>query len=90
MKEGYLHASRWFQNAENIWNIYRTEKNEKSSAIEYLNWNNKLLSQNLNYPYIVIYNASAKDANATLVDRNDLDLEFFVDTVTYAFDTDKK
>lgn len=87
MREGYLNASKWFQSAENIWDILRTEKNKKNTAIEYLNWNSKLTSQNLNYPYLVIYNASAKDANATVVIRKDLDLDFFVDTKAYAYYT---
>ncbi|MBK7818300.1 MAG: hypothetical protein IPJ60_12745 [Sphingobacteriaceae bacterium] len=87
MREGYLNASKWFQSAENIWNIHRTEKNRKITAIDYLNWNNKLVSQNINSPFLVIYNASAKDANATIVERSHFDLEFFVDTKAYAFYT---
>lgn len=78
----------WFQTAERYWNLCKTEKNKDISAIEYLNWHNKLLNQNLNASYIVIYNASAKDANATLIKRDDLDLEFFVDTISYSFFTD--
>jgi len=84
-KEGFLNASFWFQKVESIWKIHRTEKNEKSSAIEYLNWNNKLASQNLNSQYLAIYNASAKDANATVVDRKSIDLDFIVDTKAYCF-----
>ncbi|MEK6615449.1 MAG: N-6 DNA methylase [Bacteroidota bacterium] len=87
LQEGYRDAAKWFQNADNIWAIHRTEKNKKIGALEYTNWNNKLQSQNLNAPYLVLYNASAKDANATVVKRKDLDLEFIADTVTYAFNT---
>ncbi|MGE0083397.1 MAG: N-6 DNA methylase [Desulfococcaceae bacterium] len=83
LSEGYRHASRWFQNAENVWNIHRTEKNEKISSENYLNWQNKLTGQNLDAPYLVLYNASAKDANASVVKRKDLDLEFIVDHKTY-------
>ena len=85
--EGYGHASRWFQDKENIWQIHRTEKNKKISSENYLNWQNKLTDQNLNAPYIVLYNASAKDANATIVKRKDLDLEFIVESKGYSFET---
>src|SRR5439155_1079154 len=80
---GYREAARWFINMENIWKIYRTEKNEKISSEDYLNWQNKLTEQNLNAPYLVLYNSSAKDANATIVTRSDLDLEFVIDYKTY-------
>lgn len=89
-KEGFLYASRWFQVAEKFWSIYKTEKNKNISAIEYLNWHSKLSNQNLNAEYLVIYNTSAKDANATVIRRSDLDLEFFVDTKAYVFFTADK
>lgn len=87
MREGYLNASKWFQSAENIWKINRTEKNQNISSEEYINWQNKLTEQNINAPYLVLYNASAKDANATIVQRENLDLEFFVESVSYVFYT---
>ncbi len=87
LSQGYRHASRWFQNAENVWNIHRTEKNEKISSENYLNWQNKLTGQNLNAPYLVLYNTSAKDANATVVKREDLDLEFIVESAAYVYYT---
>lgn len=87
MSDGYLNASRWFQNAENIWAIHKTQKNSKIGAVQYLNWHNKLLSQNFNANYLVIYNSSAKDANATIIRRDDLDIDYIVETVTYVFYT---
>ncbi|MCX6259075.1 MAG: N-6 DNA methylase [Bacteroidia bacterium] len=87
LEDGYRYASRWFQNAENFWNIHRTEKNKKISSENYLNWRNKLTEQNINAPYIVLYNSSAKDANATVVKRQDFDLELIVESVTYVFYT---
>jgi type I restriction-modification system DNA methylase subunit len=88
MNEGYLHASRWFGNADGIWNIHRTEKNQKITSGDYLNWQNKLTGQNLNSQFLVIYNASAKDANAVVIDRNEIDLEFIADTKCYIFYSD--
>ncbi len=88
LEEGNRFASKWFQKAENIWQIHRTEKNEKISSENYLNWQNKLTSQNLNAPYLVLYNSSAKDANATVVKRKDFDLEFIVESVCYVMYTE--
>ena len=85
LEAGYSNASKWFQNAETNWANRRTAKNSKIGALEYINWNNKLKSQNLNAPFIVLYNASAKDANAAVVGRNNFDLEFIVDTKAYAY-----
>ncbi|MBU4486246.1 MAG: N-6 DNA methylase [Candidatus Delongbacteria bacterium] len=87
LTKGYLQASRWFKNAENIWAVHRTENNKKVSLEDYLNWQTKLTTQNINAPYLVLYNSSAKDANATVVKRQDLDLEFVVESVTYVFYT---
>lgn len=83
MSEGYLNASRWFKNAENTWELLRTEKNEKVTLEAYLNWQNKLTSHNLNNEFLVIYNMSGKDAYATSVSRKFFDLEFIVDYTTF-------
>lgn len=92
--EGFLKASRWFDDKENIWNILRTEKNGKISSEKYLNWQNKLTGQNLNSRFLVLYNASAKDANATVVDRYLLNshpdyknIKFIVESKGYVYYT---
>jgi hypothetical protein len=41
----------------------------------------------LDAPCLVLYNASAKDANAVAIRRDDLDRVFFVDHTTYWFAT---
>ena len=86
-EDGFLNASKWFQTVERFWEVYKTAANKDMTAIDYLNYHNKLLSQNVNAEYIVIYNSSAKDANATVINRNVLDLEFFVDTKAYVYFT---
>lgn len=83
IKEGFLNASKWFQNTENIWKVHRTEKNEKISSENYLNWHNKLSDQNLNCRFLVVYNMSGKDAYSTVIDRKSLDHEFFIDYTTF-------
>ncbi|MEO6831886.1 MAG: N-6 DNA methylase, partial [Chitinophagaceae bacterium] len=87
-REGGLYASEWFRKAELLWDAHKTEKNAKISSREYLNWQNKLAAQKLDAPFLVLYNASAKDANATVIRRADLDLEFIVESKGYAFTTD--
>lgn len=87
MQNGYMDAASWFRNAERVWKIHCTEKNRKITSGNYLNWQNKLTAQNLDNEYIILYNASAKDANATVVKRRDLDLEFIVESKAYHFAT---
>lgn len=87
-REGFLEAAKWFNNAENVWNIHRTEKNEIISCENYLNWQNKLTEQNLNLPFIVIYNGRGTDACACVVKRNDLNLELLIDHANYWFGFD--
>ena len=84
---GFLHAARWFSATEKTWGERKTKKNETITASDYLNWQSKLTEQNLNAPYLVLYNSSAKDANATVVKRSELDLEFFAESVTYVLET---
>ncbi|MGK9369898.1 N-6 DNA methylase [Melioribacter sp. Ez-97] len=82
-QEGYLNASKWFKNAENIWNIYKTEKSKKMTSNDRLDYQRGLTEQKLNAQYLVLYNSSAKDANATVVDRERLDLTFVAESVSY-------
>ena len=84
---GYINAAAWFQNAERIWDISKTDRNKNISAEKYLNWMNKLTNQDLNSKYIVLYNASAKDANSLVIDRQKLDLEFIADGKEYIYYT---
>lgn len=87
MQEGYLNASKWFNNVENIWQIHRTEKNKNIASKDYLNWQNKLTEQNLDAPFLVLYNSSAKDANSLIVHRVNNDFTFFVENKTYCYYT---
>lgn len=87
MKEGFLNASKCVNNTENIWQINCTEKNKNITSEDYVNWQNKLTEQNLNANYLVLYNTSAKDANATVVERADFDVELLVESVAYVLYT---
>lgn len=83
LREGWTNAARWFRNAENIWKIARTEKSKDMTSNGRLNYQNGLTNQSLDAPWLVLYSASAKDANAVALGRDSLDLDFFVDHKTY-------
>jgi len=87
MSDGYLNASRWFKNAGNFWEIYRTEKSKKMSILDRLNFQRGLSEQNLNAPYLVLYNSSAINANATIVIRDNYNLLFLVESKGYSLFT---
>jgi hypothetical protein len=87
MNLGYLHASRWFRNAERIWDISKTDKSKNMTTLDRLNFQRGLTSQNLNAEYVVLYNSSAKDANAAIVKRTDIDLEFIAESKSYVYYT---
>jgi type I restriction-modification system DNA methylase subunit len=85
LKMGYSYASRWFDNAEKTWDKKKTSKNKNQAFTDNIDWQQKLTNQNLDAPYLVLYNSSAKDANATVVSRADLDLEFIVENKSYVY-----
>ena len=90
MKKGHLDTAMWLKKVEDGWQANRTEKNQSINSINYLNWQNKLTDQDLKLPYLVLYTASAKDANATVVERKALDMEFIVESTCYWFATKDK
>lgn len=87
LERGDLDTADWFRQVETYWMRHRTETNERITAVNYMNWQNKLTSQNFDATYIVLYSASAKDANAVVHQRGTLDLEFVVDKAAYAYFT---
>jgi hypothetical protein len=86
-EEGHLNAAKWFLECENIWNITKTEKNKNISLENYLNWQNKLTNQKINAPYLVIYNATGTNANAVVIQRKNIDLDFIVDIKEFVYYT---
>ena len=86
-QEGILESATWFRHVEKLWETHRTERNKAITSVQYLNWRNKLTDQNLNRDYLVLYTAAAKDANATVVEIDRLDLPFIADHMAYWFGT---
>lgn len=84
---GFSDASDWFAKAEKLWINRRTDKSKKMSNIDRIDFQRGITDQDLNAPYLVLYNSSAKDANATIVKREEVDLEFIADHKAYLFST---
>lgn len=84
----YNKAAFWFRDASNIWEINKTAKSKNMTIKDRIDFQKGLTSQNLNAPYLVLYNSSAKDANALVLKREDIDFEFIVESKAYVFYTD--
>jgi hypothetical protein len=85
---GYTETATFFKRAGSYWNKYKTEKSHDMSSIDRLNYQRGLTDQDLNKQYLVLYTASAKNANAVVLDRNSLASEFIVESTAYVFYTD--
>jgi type I restriction-modification system DNA methylase subunit len=86
-KQGFINAAKWFTKSDEIWEARKTDKSKDMTSLGRVDFQHGLSGQNLDAPYLVLYNSSAQDANATVVKRADLDLEFIVESVTYMFHT---
>ena len=85
---GHLDTAGWFTKVERVWEQFKTQRNRSVSFLDWLNWQNKLTDQDLGKGYLVLYSASAKDANASVYQRRSLDKPFVVDYAAYWFGTD--
>ena len=90
VKEGWLDEAKWFAEVEKLWAKHSTDNNKNISATDYLNWQNKLTEQDLTLPFLVLYNSSAKDANAVVVERKNFDLPFVIESVAYWYGATSK
>jgi hypothetical protein len=84
-KKGDRETAEWFKQAEELWNKNRTENavDAKMDLYKRLDYQRGLSEQNLNARYLVLYTASAKDANAVVIDREEIELNFIVDHIAY-------
>lgn len=90
MNKGFLYASKWFGNAERIWDIKKTEKSKNMSNINRLDFQRGIVKQNLDAEYIVLYSSSAKDANALVIKKSSIDLTFIAESKTYILYTNNE
>jgi hypothetical protein len=87
---GDFETYEWFKDTQKYWLENRTEKNQKVTQLEYLNWKNKLVKQDLNKRYIAAYAASSSDVNAAVIDTHQFNGRFVLEHVTYGYYTDSK
>lgn len=70
--KGFLESSKWFKEVDEYWEKLKTEKSKKMTYLNRLNYQRGVTEQNLYKRYLLLYTSSAKNANATIVDRNKL------------------
>ncbi len=75
---GYIESARWFREASSQYEDHKTEK--AKSLVEMLNYNNKLLCQNPESKYWVLFCSSGKNVCAAAYENNHL---FWADQKTY-------
>ena len=86
------YAYQWFASCENEWEQHKTDKSRENemSYLERLNYQRGITGQNLNTRFLVLYTASAMNACAAVLGRQDkelLDFPFFADSSTYWYAT---
>lgn len=88
IKEGHLSTAKWVADMEVLWDAHKTDSSKGMTVYDRLNYQRGVVSQELSKPYLVLYSASAKDANAVVLERSSLDLPFVVECTAYYFSTD--
>ena len=86
-KEGYLDTALWFKEADELWDKNKTQRSEKMNFVDRLDFQKGISIQSMTERYLILYTASAKNANATIIDRTKLDLHFIAESKTYWFGT---
>lgn len=89
-KKGFIESSKWFQSVEDNWDKYKTEKSKEMTYLDRLEYQRGITEQNIYKKHLVLYTASAKDANATIVERKKIDLPFIIESATYWYATNDK
>jgi len=99
---GYSNLHNWVSKVERAWAQFREDKAERSTAVEWLNYRNKLVNQNPNIRFKVLYLTSGTYLAACIVDLEKEELKvcfdgvevplngFIADTKTYCFETDEE
>ena len=82
-----LETATWCQRAEQILESNKTAKSKNMSNLGRLDYASGLTKQNFVFDNLVLYTASGKDANSTVVKRSELELNFVADHKAYLFGT---
>lgn len=100
ISRGLLNLVRWLENVEKEWSKRRNAKAERMTAIEWLDYRNKLTNQNPISKYRVIYNTSGTYLTAAIIKSEPVSYVvngqriattgFIADTKTYFYETDNQ
>lgn len=88
--EGFMNTAIWFKKVEKIWGENRTEKSQAMTYLDRIDYQRGITGQDLTKKYLVLYTASAKDAIAAIVSREDFEQTFIVDSKAYWFGTNDR
>lgn len=80
---GYRRAADWFQRAEAEWNRCRGAKAEKQDLYGWLNYQGKLMKQDPEAEFVVLYNKSGTNVSAAALNRRHAAWPFFADYTTF-------
>lgn len=69
LEHGFLHAASWMQDAEKLWEEHRQSSDR--SLVQRLNYHQLLSKQNLDAPFVVLYNTSGTNLTAALFVRRE-------------------
>jgi hypothetical protein len=87
-ESGDLDTSTWFRKVEELWVKYKTETNKNFTALQYLNYRNKIITQNFSAKFSVLYNTSGTNICSAVLNKDKyVDFPFVVESKLYYFDT---
>jgi len=88
LSEGKEYAAKWAQQTEKLWEKYRSSK--ERNIYQWLNYNNKLINQDITAKTILLYNTSGTNLTASLLfpekEQNGFTINGFIaEAVTYYY-----
>ncbi len=96
-KRQYIHLAQWLEKVEEEWNKRRGLKAEGMSAVEWLDYRNKLSSQNPKAKFRVLYNTSGTFLCSCVIENKQIEFDIadqvvqskgiLADYKTYFFET---
>ena len=72
-QRGFLHLVRWLERVQKEWKKRRSSKAGRLSALEWLNYRQKLTVQNIETEYWVIYNVSGTFVTACVKEKKQIE-----------------
>ena len=81
--KGYRGIAEWFSRAESEWNRARGNKADQQDLYQWLNYQNKLMKQNPEADYIVLFNAAGKNMSAAFFEVRKVMRPFYAEHTVY-------